>query len=943
MHKPAIIGALMVLVTGATALPVAGDPTADITCPSSNGTTYAAADGGDFDIECFVDHFGGDLSLAWTNSFASCLDTCDGTATCVAVSYVGSACYMKSEAIGPQSNSNVWGAVKKITSSSVTTGNTCPSADGTTVTEANGQSFNIHCGTDYLGGDLSSQMTDSFDSCLTLCESTIGCVALSWVGPAPGWCYVKSQLSQPVSNNAVWAAVLSAAASTTTTTSTTSVVSQTNAATSSSTPSSVTVTTGVTCPSSNGTIATEPSGQQFMVDCFVDSFGGDLSSALTQSFDACLSLCDSTAGCVAVSWVGPAPGYCYMKNDLTGDLRTNNAVWAATLYTPPATPTTSAASSSTPMTTSAPSSTDAAVASASGLTPSSVSDASLGYGTVQTLASPITLSAAPTATLTPMAPPNVDMTNPLVLTPQSVGQVWYSGNNASNSSGSGVTTPIVRLNLTLAYPSILLDQSAYITGVTCIANSTLTASFTDASTYNYAKTTWPSGSLVVLVTAASSCGTDGQNAFFVANAISFDDSSSTVTATGSVQPIANVLQTLDMDFGSITVTASNSSATSTDLGCGTPNATQINSLPAMACGADFDQALDDYLGYYPVDDADVASTELALAPGISGQNFRRHFSFHSITSFISKAVKTVVNTVPKVVQKIEQISPPIISKAISTVASIASREINNVKNDIKTVEAIGVGIATGNFKETWNFPVNLAPPEVYLTESPWGDGFKFYTFTAEGGEKFSLEATIKDELKDSVKTIEGDDSKEPGVELWCVNCGVTGNFQLTGSFSASILHGFTKGQLSMNGNLYAGLFIGLDAFAEWDLNHEKDLFTMGLPGLSIPDIVALGPTLALGVSSDLDITAEGQFLLGASLTWPSISVVMNILDESQSSHSGFTPVLNTTIQSDATLTTTATLGLPVTLGFGLNVLNGRWNKEVKLVDTPGISATCELK
>ena len=66
------------------------------------------------------------------------------------------------------------------------------------------------------------------------------------------------------------------------------------------------------------------------------------------------------------------------------------------------------------------------------------------------------------------------------------------------------------------------------------------------------------------------------------------------------------------------------------------------------------------------------------------------------------------------------------------------------------------------------------------------------------------------------------------------------------------------------GGLYAGLFLDLDAFAEWDFVAEQDLFTIGLPGISIPDVLSLGPEPALGISAELDIQPEGQYLAGIS-------------------------------------------------------------------------------
>ena len=314
----------------------------------------------------------------------------------------------------------------------------------------------------------------------------------------------------------------------------------------------------------------------------------------------------------------------------------------------------------------------------------------------------------------------------------------------------------------------------------------------------------------------------------------------------------------------------------------------------------------------------------------------------SIFSKIKAAIKkvaAVVKTVAKaVVAKVTTVAKAVVTTAVSSVESVVKAVASTVATIAKTVVALATFIVTGNYQQTFNFPLSIGPPSSLLTDSPWGNGFKFYTLTLDDDDDshYSLDDNVLDKITEELI---GDADPEPGIELWCVNCGVNGEFKVTGSFSASITSGITKGQLSLTGNMYAGLFIGLDAFAEYDLLTEHDLFTVGLPGFSIPDIVTLGPSLALGVSAELDIQAEGQYLVGAGLIWSDIYAMLDLIDHSQSTHSGFVPTYNYTASFDGDVTMTSTLGLPVTLAFGLNILNGKWEKEAKLVDTPGISAT----
>ncbi|KAF7195397.1 hypothetical protein HII31_03289 [Pseudocercospora fuligena] len=69
----------------------------------------------------------------------------------------------------------------------------------------------------------------------------------------------------------------------------------------------------LTCPASNGTSYTAPSGQDFIIECGIDHSGGDLRMVYVESLRECIEACDAWNGpqpCVDVSLSGSA---CYMK------------------------------------------------------------------------------------------------------------------------------------------------------------------------------------------------------------------------------------------------------------------------------------------------------------------------------------------------------------------------------------------------------------------------------------------------------------------------------------------------------------------------------------------------------------------------------------------------------------------------------------------------------
>ncbi|CZT19878.1 uncharacterized protein RCC_05734 [Ramularia collo-cygni] len=81
--------------------------------------------------------------------------------------------------------------------------------------------------------------------------------------------------------------------------------------TSTTSPSSAPTLTPLSCPASNNTLYTAPSGQTFVVECSIDHERGDLSSLSVPNLEACIAACDSNSKCVDVSLSGTA---CYLKS-----------------------------------------------------------------------------------------------------------------------------------------------------------------------------------------------------------------------------------------------------------------------------------------------------------------------------------------------------------------------------------------------------------------------------------------------------------------------------------------------------------------------------------------------------------------------------------------------------------------------------------------------------
>jgi hypothetical protein len=132
-----------------------------------------------------------------------------------------------------------------------------------------GGAYDILCGQDFLNGDMSSAPAATFKDCLTACDAQSSCVTVAF---ANGICYLKNQLTTPVSNYAVWSAKKQGAKR------------------------------GLSCENKidDGTTYQATKGQ-FKIVCGQEYSGGDLASTGTASFEECIEACAGNDKCVDVS------------------------------------------------------------------------------------------------------------------------------------------------------------------------------------------------------------------------------------------------------------------------------------------------------------------------------------------------------------------------------------------------------------------------------------------------------------------------------------------------------------------------------------------------------------------------------------------------------------------------------------------------------------------
>ncbi|KAF1991295.1 hypothetical protein K402DRAFT_316665, partial [Aulographum hederae CBS 113979] len=133
----------------------------------------------------------------------------------------------------------------------------CPADDGKIFTTDGGAQFEIQCFKDTYGNNFMMQYTDNYESCLTLCANTQGCILASFVPGSPaGPCYLKDSPGVAGVNEHVMGARLigmGGGTSTSSTRSSSSSTSMSSATTSTSTSTSSSTSTSTSVPSTTKT------------------------------------------------------------------------------------------------------------------------------------------------------------------------------------------------------------------------------------------------------------------------------------------------------------------------------------------------------------------------------------------------------------------------------------------------------------------------------------------------------------------------------------------------------------------------------------------------------------------------------------------------------------------------------------------------------------------
>lgn len=451
-----------------------------LTCAAKkdDGVIYKGPNGGKYKVICGTDYEGGDSGNSLTGvSFEACMDACDSANDCVDVTFMGGNCYLKNKLMSAQVQPLAWTGLKVGPLS-------CEGKrdDGKTYTSENGQAFLIQCSKDYFGGDMGAVNTETFDGCLDACGNTPGCLNVAYVY---GSCYMKNQKNEAQDHDWVWGAI---------------VVDNPTPTSSIPVPTSTSTLTCEEWVSDNSFFVTAQN-KQYEILCGVDYEAGDMSMATVMTFEGCLDICDSTEGCIDITFVGKS---CYLKNKIVGKPVKRDYVWNARYLGPGPTP----------------------VITSSMVTPTPRACSFSGNN------------------IDPAINSDVDTSIVTNLHTKTHINLFYAQTGGTRA---------VTLDLTMTYPTVVLEETEFISGLTCTGTETteITIQFSNVVAYRIASL-WPSEPFVLITSdVTSGCNPSTSRGVYLVSAFTLSASDLTITAQASAKELNDVADTMTIKYGTI--------------------------------------------------------------------------------------------------------------------------------------------------------------------------------------------------------------------------------------------------------------------------------------------------------------------------------------------------------------------------------------------------------
>ncbi|KAK4105537.1 hypothetical protein N658DRAFT_123209 [Parathielavia hyrcaniae] len=472
------------------------------------------------------------------------------------------------------------------------------------------------------------------------------------------------------------------------------------------------------------------------------------------------------------------------------------------------------------------------------------------------------------------------------------------------------------------YPVLMTVNSKYYEKVWCdVGAGWIKMKFNSWDAYNYAWNSWhdvsrPKWGDYVVITPEKSCINydDTQQRHFI-RAVDESRDNTTMTITcgieavsfadtvGPERPVEVEFENFNQNDVSAQAEEADPSADFDDLGG--------EVLKDPSGDSDFDVYLDAKIGRMDLaslNNSTLAQFNLTLEDFYGESDLPDLVAGSLVKRRIGSRIRRAVRKVAAAVKKAVKVVVEVVKKIDDVIVEVA-QAVGDAIADFTTID------------RTLNSNINFDSTKLgTVVRTPFDDklGYQLAQFSGEKDQGNGV-------------TVKGN------VDILCVECGVNANIDLRGKvvFIVSRLQ-FEEGFIEIKGNMGAGLGLGIVADVSIAKEFIKQITSLPLQPFSIANVFVLGPKFDLSAGVELELQLEGQILAGVSADWPSISARIDIVDSDNSFATGFRPTITPIFEVEASVNLKTTFFLEGSLGVGIDIGNGLFDKSVALVDRPGI-------
>ncbi|KAI9163909.1 Leucinostatins biosynthesis cluster protein T [Paramyrothecium foliicola] len=487
-------------------------------------------------------------------------------------------------------------------------------------------------------------------------------------------------------------------------------------------------------------------------------------------------------------------------------------------------------------------------------------------------------------------------------------------------------------------PSVNLDQAGSIKDIV-YSDAGLAMTFDTEEAYKIARENWLPDEEMVLITYTEGCGDydHEDRCYFKTSGFTYDDQAHTVLAKGAPGHPQDLVSYGESEWGWWSPDADDeqpvaaagfaaavnnagdaaspsapapSPSRKTRSGCIAPAGK--DGLPAACFGKLFDLELDDQHALKPLSAEQKAFIDKVSNKGVSADAtivrrcgwFCR--AFEKVKTGVKEAFDKVQDVVENVVEDVKEVADDVQDKIdeIATFSGDFDHDFSYKLPDLENPDPLATMLLGGTIQ---------AP-------SPWGPAILLKSFGVP--EDIELPAGV-----------------DASLNVYCVNCGVSGTARIAGRATWTPSEGVTEGQVELFNDMQIMLQIGVDAKVAYKYNFETELFGIGLPGLSF-GVITIGPRISIGAEAALEAAASGRLLTGAELSLQGAHVLIDLVNSENTKADAWQPSVKPILEVEGDIRLSASLGLPVGLKFGIQIAG--FDLSAGIVNKPSVTGVAQV-